>query len=208
MPFPRFEKLDAEKRTRLMETAAREFATHGFNDASINRILDQARISKGAAYYYFADKADLFATTVRYCSDRLHLIDEGLDAATLTATSFWPTFARLHREPLIASYEHPWLFGALKAAGSVAPATLQTGPLAQYVTQFVTYVMDVVHQGQLLHVIRDDLPDELLFAWLQALDRASDDWLLAHWHELTPATLTRLSDQTVAAMQRAVAPEQ
>jgi AcrR family transcriptional regulator len=66
MPFARFERLDPEKRTRLLKAAAQEFAKHGFADASINRILDRAQMSKGAAYYYVADKADLFAATIQY----------------------------------------------------------------------------------------------------------------------------------------------
>jgi AcrR family transcriptional regulator len=56
MPFPRFEKLAPQKRKHLLDVAAREFAIHGFNEASINPILEQAEMSKGAAYYYFEDK--------------------------------------------------------------------------------------------------------------------------------------------------------
>ncbi len=39
MPFPRFHKLEREKRERLMAVAAKEFTRYGFEDASINRIL-------------------------------------------------------------------------------------------------------------------------------------------------------------------------
>ena len=57
MPRPRFNKLTAEKRESILEAAAKEFATHGFEGASLNQILSNAGISKGAAYYYFDDKA-------------------------------------------------------------------------------------------------------------------------------------------------------
>jgi hypothetical protein len=39
------------------------------------------------------------------------------------------------------------------------------------------------------------------------LDHASDRWLLAHWERLDRAAVARISDQTVAAMHKAVAPE-
>jgi AcrR family transcriptional regulator len=207
MPFPRFEKLAPDRRERLLEEAAREFAAHGFAGASINRILEQARISKGAAYYYIADKADLFAATIQYCSDQITLIDDTLDPATLTATTYWPTFARLRREPLLRSYERPWLFGALKTVGQLDPGTLQEGPLSAYVARFQAYVLAVLRRGQALGVVRSDLPEDLTLAWLQALDRAGDDWLLARWSVLTPAEIAHVSDQTVAAMRRAIAPE-
>ena len=64
MPFARFGKLSPEKRERILEVAAQEFARHGYEDACINRILEQAEMSKGAAYYYFEDKVDLFCTVV------------------------------------------------------------------------------------------------------------------------------------------------
>lgn len=206
MPFPRFEKMAPAKRERLLEAAAREFAACGFADASINRILGQAQMSKGSAYYYFADKADLFAATMQYCSDRLHLMDPPTGLAELTATTFWQMFALIRREPLLRSYEQPWLFGALKAAGRLEPAAIEAGPLAEYAAQLRAYIGAMIRRGQALGVIRTDLAEELLFCWLQALDRASDDWLLAHWEEATPESIARLSDLTVEAMKRAVAP--
>ena len=65
--------------------------------------------------------------------------------------------------------------------------------------------MNILKRGQELGVIRTDLPEELLFAWQQALDAASDHWLLAHWSELDRETIARISDQTVDGMRRALA---
>ena len=94
MPFSRYNKLPAEKRERLMEAAAKEFAAYGFEDASVNRILETVQMSKGAAYYYFEDKVDLFFTVIQYCIERLEL-NLALDPATSTAETFWPSFAEL-----------------------------------------------------------------------------------------------------------------
>ena len=96
MPYPRFNKLPVEKRTRLLDIAAQEFAKYGFDDASVNRILEEAHMSKGAAYYYFEDKVDLFCTVIQYAMEWLKLIDTQFDVATLTPETFWPTFAELH----------------------------------------------------------------------------------------------------------------
>jgi hypothetical protein len=35
--------------------------------------------------------------------------------------------------------------------------------------------------GQEVGAIRTGIPGELIFAWLQALDEASDQWLLVRW---------------------------
>ena len=49
MPFPRFYKLPIEKRERLTEAAAQEFAAYGFDDASMNRIFAQPFLLKARA---------------------------------------------------------------------------------------------------------------------------------------------------------------
>jgi len=190
----------------MLDTAAQEFAAHGLAEASINRILERAGMSKGAAYYYFEDKVDLFLTVVEYCSERLQLIDHTVDPARLDAATFWPTFADLHRQPLLRSYDQPWLFGALKAAGRLTTDQREREPLARLAGQIRDYVLAFLHRGQALGLIRADLPDELLFAWLQGLDRASDDWLLIHWHDIELEAIADVSDETVEAMRRAVAP--
>jgi len=206
MPYPRFHKLAEAKRTQLLDVAAQEFAAYGLADASINRILERAGMSKGAAYYYFEDKVDLFIAVVQYCSDHLRLIDQTVDPARLDAATFWPTFAELHRQPLLRSYERPWLFSALKAVGRLSEEARQQEPLASLAEQIIGYVMAFLHRGQALSLIRTDLPDELLLAWLQGLDRASDDWMLTHWNELDRESIGRVSDATVEAMRRAIAP--
>src|SRR5579864_3288983 len=157
MPFERFEKLATAKRERILEVAAQEFAANGFEGASINRILERAQMSKGAAYYYFADKADLFGAAVLYASERIHLADMAVDLAALTAENFWPTFAELHRQPLLRSFEQPWLFAVIRAAGQLPPEQMEHEPLASLARQIISLVMQLVERGQELGSIRRDL---------------------------------------------------
>ena len=70
MPKRRFDKLDPELRGRILKAAALEFGTHGYADASLNRIVEQAGISKGSMYYYFEDKEDLFSMVLQDLEER------------------------------------------------------------------------------------------------------------------------------------------
>jgi AcrR family transcriptional regulator len=206
MPYQRFNKLPVEKRTKLLDIAAQEFAKYGFEDASVNRILEQAHMSKGAAYYYFEDKVDLFCTVIQYAMERLKLIDTQFDVASLTPETFWPTFAELHRQPLLRSFEQPWLFASLRTAGRLSPTAMEKEPLATIARQIVAYAMSFVVRGQQLGLIRKELQADLLFDWIAALDRASDTWLLARWKQLDRDAIASISDQTVDAMRRVLAP--
>lgn len=165
-------------------------------------------MSKGAAYYYFADKADLFSTAVMYASAYVQISGMTVDLAGLERETFWPTFARLHREPLLRSFERPWLFAVIRVAGQLPSDFLAREPLATLARSIKTLTLDLVRRGQELGLIREDLEIELILAWLQGLDRASDQWLAAHWTELDRAILTRVSDETVGAMSRALAADE
>ena len=206
MPYPRFNKLPIEKRTQLLESAAREFAKYGFDDASVNRILDEAQMSKGAAYYYFEDKVDLFCTVIQYAMERLKLVDTQLNVAALTTETFWPTVAAVHREPLLRSFEQPWLFAAIRAAGHLSLDASKQEPLASLAQSIQVYAMSFVTRGQELGLIRSDVAVALLFDWIAALDHASDSWLLARWERLDREAIANVSDQTVDAMRRVLTP--
>jgi len=206
MPFSRFTKMADEKRERLLTIAAHEFAAHGFEAASFNHILKEAQIGKSSAYYYFEDKADLFCTVVEYCVERLQLADTSVDITTLTIETFWTTLAQLHSQPLLRAQKQPWLFAAARAVERLTPESLEHALLAGLAHRMMTNIDDVIKRGQELGLIRSDLPDELLFAWFKALDGASDTWLLAHIDLLDQAAILSLSQQTITAIQQALAP--
>ena len=60
MPTQTFFRLPEEKRARLTEAAWKEFTSVRFADASINRIVRDARIPRGSFYQYFGGKEDVF----------------------------------------------------------------------------------------------------------------------------------------------------
>lgn len=61
MPYQTFFNLPEAKRQRLMDAVWQEFTTVSYNEASINKIIQAAEISRGSFYQYFAGKQDLFS---------------------------------------------------------------------------------------------------------------------------------------------------
>ncbi|GAB6094707.1 hypothetical protein JCM14469_09590 [Desulfatiferula olefinivorans] len=57
-----FDHIPEEKRTRILATAAAEFASKGFATANINVIAKKSGISIGSMYNYFESKEALFLT--------------------------------------------------------------------------------------------------------------------------------------------------
>jgi len=60
MPKGTFLNLPQEKKDKIIEVAIDEFAQYSFQNASINRIVENAGIAKGSFYQYFEDKSDVF----------------------------------------------------------------------------------------------------------------------------------------------------
>jgi AcrR family transcriptional regulator len=205
MPRPRFARLAPERQIALLEAAAQEFGAFGYDDASLNRILDRAGVSKGAAYYYFDDKEDLFLTVVRHYLDQLGIGNFSEWPDTLTAETFWPAITELYRRPFVRSRDFPWAFGVWRAAGEVWRAKPE-GLLARFAQEQIEVLIRLLKRGQELGVIRTDLPDDLLMGWVRAVDDASDRWILEHWDELDHQALAAAAEQVADGLRRLISP--
>ena len=58
MPTEKFYNLDPEKRQKILNSMKKEFSQHSFHEASINRIVEDAGISKGSFWVYFDSKEE------------------------------------------------------------------------------------------------------------------------------------------------------
>jgi AcrR family transcriptional regulator len=61
---------DSESRQQLLQAAVKCFAHRGYAAASVQQIVNDARLSKPALYYYFKDKAGLFQSLVEEAHDQ------------------------------------------------------------------------------------------------------------------------------------------
>src|SRR5215475_2047652 len=56
-------------RDHILRAALKSFADYGYAATSVQHIVDAAKVSKPALYYYFKDKADLFQALVDEAHD-------------------------------------------------------------------------------------------------------------------------------------------
>lgn len=206
MPRPRFQKLSDGRRERIMEAAAREFAAHGFHNASLNQILQEASISKGAAYYYFDDKADLFATTVTFCAgEMLNATPDALEK--VDGETFWPTIFALYETQLDVYQDRPWAFGALKAAARLSQEEIASDPTLQsLLAQVKEQLQAIIAKGQETGAIRRDLPQDLLMRLFMGVDDAMDQWLFENWDASEMPALRETVRKTLRGLARLMAP--
>lgn len=68
-----FSRLEPAKQERIIRAALDEFAKHGYDGASTNRIVKEAGIAKGMLFYYFQNKQELYYYLVDYALDYVNL---------------------------------------------------------------------------------------------------------------------------------------
>lgn len=77
-------------RARILVHASAEFAEHGYHGASVNRICEKGKISKGLMYHYYKDRDDLYLACVKQCfSEITKFILKELDKDSITVDEYF-----------------------------------------------------------------------------------------------------------------------
>ncbi|NMH70958.1 TetR/AcrR family transcriptional regulator (plasmid) [Cytobacillus spongiae] len=61
--------IDPEKEERIINAATQVFAKNGYQNASTNAIVKEAKISKGILFHYFKSKKDLYVSLYVHLTD-------------------------------------------------------------------------------------------------------------------------------------------
>ena len=86
MPNKLFFELDKQKQDRIISASIADFAVHGYENSSTNRIVKECAISKGSLFKYFENKEDLYfflidtvmAEMARDMSDKISSLSKDL----------------------------------------------------------------------------------------------------------------------------------
>jgi AcrR family transcriptional regulator len=180
MVRPRFTKLPPQQQQQILRAALDEFAAHGFHDASLNRIIEAAGISKGSMYYYFDGKPDLYAYVARMELGTL-IMDVGPppDLGATDADGFWSVLEDYYLRLMLALAKSPQLAALLRGWAAAAKNTEFQAAQGELEQESVPFVEQALAAGQRVGAVRDDVPGSLLIAVVMGMGEAMDFWLLA-----------------------------
>lgn len=190
MPLPRFSRLPQREQDALLDIAGSEFGERGYADASLNRILKKARLSKGALYYYFSDKDDLYAAVVERAVARFSGQFVTPDFTPKNAREFWSGVEALAARGFELARTHPAEMQQLRSFQR--DLRKHRKPAFENALGMVRAQFRVLVQvGQKLGCVRDDVDEELLVELLEAIDTVVDARLFAEKAPFSPATAKR-----------------
>ncbi len=206
MPRPRFHKLTQDQQQAILGAALDEFASYGFNAASLNRIIDAAGISKGSMYYYFDGKEDLYAHVAHVELGRLFEVTGPFPAPTARAPDdFWSALedyylritGALATSPKLAALARDWVAASSDAALQQAQKEMEGAVVPWFEQALVA--------GQRARAVRKDVPMGLLIAVVFGMGQAMDTWLVTQ--QLDEKAITKTVRVFVSMLRKALEPE-
>jgi AcrR family transcriptional regulator len=205
MPRARYEKVDSEKKKKLLEAATAEFAAHGYELASINQILETAGFSKGSFYYYFDDKADLASTVFLAVAGPIASFVDFRRPST--AEEFWSELRRtsIERLKLLESKRTEY-----ECAIRLSNALLKDPQLAERLMPMLAASrrasVAFLEQGVSVGALRNDLPLGTLMAIIEAVKTAAYKSIFPADQVPTEAEMESFSDLILDLAKRIAAP--
>lgn len=205
MPRPRFQKLAPDKQSAILAAAADEFAANGLQGASFNRIIESAGLSKGAMYYYFDDKEDLYLAVLQDAiAQVMKQIGDfpGVDCPN----AFWDSLRRLYFRVLEAYKSSPQQIslarGFLRSLGS--PKVKDA--YVQLETSSALWFAGILEQGQAVGAVRSDVAPDLLLAAAFGLLEGTDRWMIDRIEQLEDREITKAAEAIFGMLQRMLSP--
>lgn len=202
MPTGDLRRMSPDRRRLLVQTAAAEFATAGYEQASLNKIIKACGLSKSSFYHMIDSKRALFELVVQDLTEQVAATIDLPEPQSFAGSRFWS-----HIEDLLAQLtavaetnEALTALGRMFYLPGIPDEDGAAVPTAQ--ASIESWVRSVLEVGRASGVVREDLPvslqGRLVFAVLQALD----EWTVTHLDDLAPEDFPEIVGAQLGAIRR------
>ncbi|MGV0873429.1 TetR/AcrR family transcriptional regulator [Mycolicibacterium sp. XJ879] len=201
MTASRLKRMPPERRRRLVDVAAAEFALAGYEDASLNRIIERCAMSKSSFYYVFSSKAELFDFVVGELVDSVGANIAVPHPEQFRGDTFWEQLEKFFAELVDLSQGQQEFLTLGRMFYGEAPAAAKAA-VNDTLAAVHTWVAEVLHVGRRSGAVRDDLPEALQIALVFRVLQVFDEWTVAHYEEIAQTELGGLADAQFATIRR------
>ena len=183
MPLARYESIDSSLKERILDVSKQEFATHGYEGASYNQIIQKIGISKGSMYYYFENKEDLFITC--FLDEAQSTGSFGFDYASFplgdNEQAYWNSIKKISSKQWNDVLQHPLLMSLMRQLVSLGTDHSIFRKLNAECEGLSEYgeLMSILEHGVQIGAIRDDVPLNVLIR----MNTEYEMWLMQELQE-------------------------
>lgn len=170
-------ELTGPHRDALIEATVAEFASAGYEGASLNRIIRAAGISKSSFYHAVESRADLLDAVVESLIRDVREHWTPPAPADFAGDRFWTEVDAVLTDlaDLAAGDRALGLLGRI----FYLPATGSADARSALLDAVRTWVSEVLRAGAATGAVRDDLPVDALAAAAFGMLRGLDEWALS-----------------------------
>ena len=158
MAKPTYLNLEKDKQERLIDACMEEFSSYTFSDASINRIIKRAEISRGSFYQYFEDKEDCYLEMLGIIAEEKYRIFK--DVVQAEAGNVFEAYLNMLRQVKIWMEAQPryYKIGVLMELdkSSFIQKLIKQNP------GMMEYFLSLIRKDQANGIIRPDVNPQLL----------------------------------------------
>lgn len=94
---------------KIILSAETLFASAGYADTSVNRIIEQAKVSKGAFYHHFNAKEDLITAIIDYEHSRIQTVPAEVTSSSTPQEKFKDEMTRWFQSLEDTKHLLPWM---------------------------------------------------------------------------------------------------
>ncbi|PWE30269.1 hypothetical protein C4N9_06140 [Pararhodobacter marinus] len=204
-PRARFLELGEPERALWLDPAEAEFVAHGFERASLNRIIASAGESKGRTYHYFSGKGALFdATLERRLEPLAGLMFTPEALADIDPAGFWKALATLSAR-LTERFQQDATLAALVRTLHREKAAQEA--VSDKLAGFRARIEGVLAAGRSVGAVRDDLPLSMLADVALDVLISVDRWFARHADSLPDGDEAALSQRAFSLLMTPLLPQ-
>ena len=200
--------VSAERREAILEAATSLFATHGYDGASLDAIIERSQTSKGTLYHYFQSKEELYSCVLERMLEQIW--EQAYPSQCLEeadASSFWPLMVASWRRSVEHMGRHPEHMALWRTFQEQWRALGDAGPTRRLKERSLQMSSRIAARGQQLGCLRQDLTPRQCAQLIDALDMVTDEWFFAMADERgARAALERQGGLTLDLIWRLLCP--
>ncbi|MCG3088862.1 TetR/AcrR family transcriptional regulator [Sporosarcina cyprini] len=158
--------MDIEKRKKIMNASFEEFATHGFSNASTNRIIKRAGISKGLLFYYFQNKQQLVYFLLEFAID--YVKDHYVNKMDTDIRDFFERYKQQRSLKHAIYQENPYLFSFLSSYYYQFRNEIELPTkMGEQLTKLEEDILSKLHDNLDMDLFRDDMSTREVFTYIK-----------------------------------------
>jgi AcrR family transcriptional regulator len=179
LPKETFFNLKEEKRKRILDAGLKEIVNHGYDGASVTRIVKLAGIATGSFYQYFEDLDDLFVFITEEAA-RLKVTYMQRAVAETGKDDLESAVRAMYRGGLLFGLENPNFFNTVQRLMQIKDTPLYRRMVENAKSsELLIWMYGLVQRAAGRGELQDGLSPELFFRLMMSINAEIMDYLIA-----------------------------